>query len=72
MGSADPFPENVPIETKIKSLPDEVLLEMWVESQLLEYMVAMQMPKGYALQSGFEAVIIHELWLRSSRKTPTL
>lgn len=67
MGSCEPFPENMPLEAKIKSLPDEDLLEMWAESQMLEQMVATQLPAGYMMNSGFEQAIIQELSLRASR-----
>lgn len=68
MGSMEPFEDNVPLELKLKCLPDEDLLDVWVESQQIEALLDANMP-GHDFPGGsFESVIVHELCLRASRK----
>lgn len=68
MGSAEPFEEEIPLEHKIKCLPDEDLLEIWEESQQLETMLAASIPGCEFPAQNFETVIAHELSLRACRR----
>lgn len=65
MGSAEPFGDDMPFESKIKCLPDEDLLEIWAESQQIETMLAENLPGCYIPEQNFEALIVHELSLRA-------
>lgn len=67
MGSAEPFSEDVSLETKIKCLPDEDLLDVWLESQQLEAMLDLSAPGHDFPGQNFENVIINELSLRACR-----
>lgn len=68
MGTAEPFDENIPLESKLKCLPDEDLLDVWLESQQIEAMLDANLPWHDFPGENFEAVILQELSLRASRK----
>lgn len=68
MGSAEPFGDNIPLEARIKCLPDEDLLEIWAESQQIETILAENLPGCVAPSQSFEALIVHELSLRACQR----
>lgn len=68
MGSFEPFDADDPFENKVKCLPEEDLLEIWVESQQLETMLNMQAPGHDFNGESFERAIVHELALRVTQK----
>lgn len=68
MGYAVPFKDDLPFEEKVKCLADEELLEIWAESQQLEFMINNGMPHPPLIVPNVEQTIIHELFLRTGRK----
>lgn len=66
MASAYPFDEDLPFEEKVKCFADEELLEIWVESQEMECMLAF--PPEMTNGAYFEQAIINELSIRLSRR----
>lgn len=68
MGSAEPFEDDASFETKIKCLPDEDLLDVWLESQQIEALLDASSPGHDFPGQSFETVIVHELRLRACRK----
>lgn len=69
MGRAEPFEEDIPFEKKIKCLPDEDLMDVWLESQQIEAMLDASAPGHDFPGQSFEAVIIHELSLRACKNS---
>lgn len=68
MGMAMPFAEDDPFEKKVKSLADDELLEIWVESQQMENILSMRLHAGFVLESSYEEVIVNELFLRVGKR----
>lgn len=68
MGSAIPFSDDEPFETKVKALADDELLEIWEQSQQLENFLNAQMEDHYLLAPEYEETIIRELALRIGRR----
>lgn len=59
-----PFSEEQPFELRIKSLADDELLDIWVETQELERMLREEWDAELELAPEYERMIIHELQLR--------
>lgn len=59
-----PFSEEQPFELRIKSLADDELLDIWVETQELERMLREEWNAELELAPEYERMIIHELQLR--------
>lgn len=68
MGSIIPFDDDQSFEEKIKSLADDELLEIWVESQKMEQMFNARMQLPPSIPFGYEQAIVDELFLRETRK----
>ncbi len=68
MGSFEPFQEEASLESKVKCLPEEDLLEIWEESQQLETILDMRTPGHNFPGNIFERAIVHELAMRATQK----
>ena len=68
MGTAAPFADEDSFEEKVKCLPDEDLLTIWVESQELAAMLDNNTPGHDFPAANFEKAIVHELERRTSWK----
>lgn len=68
MGSLAVFDDDEPFAEKIKTLADEELLEIWVESQKVETMLNAQLPDALVISPAYEQVIVEELFLRTGRR----
>lgn len=67
MASATPFPDDMPFSQRVKSLADEELLEIWVETQQLEGILSRETGASLPLAPEYERAIVEELCLRSTR-----
>lgn len=72
MGKFEPFEEGTSFEDKVKCLPEEDLLEVWVESQALGGMLEMHVPGHDFMANSYEKTIVHELSLRATQKLARL
>lgn len=68
MGSITPFKDEESWEDTVRYLPDEDLLEMWVETQELGMILNMQAPGNNFSAATFEELIVHELLRRATRR----
>lgn len=68
MGYAAVISDDEPFEEKIKTLADEELLEIWVETQKMEVAIMAQLPNAQVVGPNFEEAIVAELNLRNSRR----
>lgn len=68
MGSVEPFgDDDVSFETELKNLPDEELLDVWMDTQQIEAMLDASLPGHDFPAQSFESLIVHELRLRACR-----
>lgn len=63
-----PFSEEQPFDQRIKSLADDELLDIWLETQELERMLREEWDAELELAPNYERMIIHELQLRHGQK----
>lgn len=68
MAKRTPFSEEQPFELRIKSLTDDELLDIWVETQELERMLREEWDAELELAPEYERMIVHELQLRYGQK----
>ena len=67
MAQAAPFPDDMPFSQRVKSLADEELLEIWEETQQVEFLLNREMRAAISLAPEYERAIVEELRLRSTR-----
>lgn len=68
MGRRLPFSEEQPFEQRIKSLADDELLDIWVETQELERVLREEWDAELELAPEYERMILHELQVRYGQK----
>lgn len=68
MANRIPFSEELPFELRIKSLADDELLDIWVETQELERVLREEWNAELELAPEYERMIIQELQVRSGKK----
>lgn len=68
MANRTPFSDEQPFELRIKSLTDDELLDIWVETQELERMLREEWDAELELAPEYERMIVYELQLRYGRK----
>ena len=67
MARSTPFPDDMPFSQRVKSLADEELLEIWEETQQVEFLLNREMRAAISLAPEYERAIVEELRLRSTR-----
>lgn len=67
MARSTPFPDDMPFSQRVKSLADEELLEIWEETQQVEFLLNREMRTAISLAPEYERAIVEELRLRSTR-----
>ncbi len=68
MASKTVFIEDLPFSSRLKSLADEELLDIWEETQELERILREEWNAELELAPEYERMIIQELQLRISKK----
>lgn len=63
-----PFSDDLPFEQRIKSLADDELLDIWVETQELERVLREEWDAELELAPEYERMILHELQVRYGQK----
>ena len=68
MATRTAFAEEQPFSDRIKSLADDELLDIWEETQNLEYMLRQEWDTELELAPEYERLIVQELQLRLGRR----
>ncbi len=68
MASKTVFIEDMPFSSRLKSLADEELLDIWEETQELERILREEWNAELELAPEYEKMIIQELQLRISKR----
>ena len=68
MGKRLPFSEDISFAKQIKSLADDELLDIWVETQRLEHLILAEWDTVLELAPEYERLIVLELQYRTSMR----
>ncbi len=62
----------IPFHVEIQVLPDDELLDIWVQTQSIEMMLRTEAGHGVRLMPNYEQLIMHELQMRALKRPRTV
>lgn len=66
----DSVEREIPFNVEIQTLPDDELLDIWVQTQSIEMMLRAESGHGVRLMPNYEQLIMQELQMRALKRPP--